>query len=193
MNRIWAWHFGEGLQRVTSDFGLLGGKPSNQKLLDYLAAQFVAHDYSMKWLHKLIVTSDTYQLSSKADPKYLAANNKVDARNTYLWRFRLQRLEAEPIWDTIHYTAGDLDLTCGRASPFGCPKPDKKQEIFLHGADKTDAPSQSARYLHCSRLRSQHRRHEQFPDRLRRRRWPHSLPDSHPNCHRAASLVHHEQ
>ncbi len=68
MNRIWGWHFGEGLQRVTSDFGVLGGKPSNQKLLDYLASEFVAHNYSMKWLHRLIVTSDTYQLSSKPEP-----------------------------------------------------------------------------------------------------------------------------
>ena len=69
VNRVWGWHFGEGLQRVTSDFGLLGGKPSNPKLLDYLASEFVAHNYSMKWLHRLIVTSDTYQLSSKAEPR----------------------------------------------------------------------------------------------------------------------------
>ncbi len=139
VNRIWAWHFGEGLQRVTNDFGFLGGKPSDQKLLDYLAAEFVKHNYDMKWLHRLIVTSDTYQLSSKADPKYLAANNKADARNTYLWRFRLQRLEAEPIWDAIHYSAGDLDLTLGGQS-FWLTKPDKKQAIFLHGADRTNAP-----------------------------------------------------
>src|SRR5262249_3028624 len=60
VNRIWAWHFGEGLQKVTSDFGMLGGKPSNQKLLDYLASEFVAHNFDMKWLHRLILTSDTY-------------------------------------------------------------------------------------------------------------------------------------
>jgi hypothetical protein len=137
VNRIWAWHFGEGLQRVTSDFGLLGGKPSNQKLLDYLAAQFVAHNYSMKWLHRLIVTSDTYQLSSRPDAQYLDMNTKADARNTYLWRFRLQRLEAEPVWDAIHYSAGDLDLTVGGKS-FWLSKPDKKQAIFLHGADQSD-------------------------------------------------------
>ncbi len=53
---------------VPSDFGLLGGKPTNQPLLDYLASEFVAHDYDMKWLHRLIVTSNTYQLSSKPDP-----------------------------------------------------------------------------------------------------------------------------
>jgi len=137
VNRIWGWHFGEGLQRVTSDFGLLGGKPSNQKLLDYLASEFVAHHYSMKWLHRLIVTSDTYQLSSKADPKHLEANTAADARNSYLWRFRLQRLEAEPVWDSIHYAAGDLDLSVGGKS-FSLSTPDKKQTIFLRGAGQTD-------------------------------------------------------
>ncbi len=137
VNRIWGWHFGEGLQRATSDFGLLGGKPSNQKLLDYLASEFVAHDYSMKWLHRLIVTSDTYQISTKADPRYLAANTKADARNSYLWRFRLQRLEAEPIWDSIHYASGDLDLSVGGKS-FQLSTPDKKQSIFLRGAGNTD-------------------------------------------------------
>ena len=80
VNRIWGWHFGEGLQRATSDFGLLGGKPSNQKLLDYLASEFVAHDYSMKWLHRLIVTSDTYQLSSKADPAVSGSEHQSRTR-----------------------------------------------------------------------------------------------------------------
>jgi hypothetical protein len=137
VNRIWGWHFGEGLQRVTSDFGMLGGKPGNQKLLDYLASEFVAHDYSMKWLHRLILTSDTYQLSSKADPKYLTSNTKADARNTHLWRFRLQRLEAEPIWDSIHYASGDLDLSVGGKS-FQLSTPDRKQAIFQRGAGNTD-------------------------------------------------------
>ena len=116
VNRIWGWHFGEGLQRTTSDFGLLGGTPSNSKLLDYLASEFVTHGYDMKWLHRLIVTSDAYQLSSKADETALARNREIDARNSYLWHFRLQRMEAEPIWDAIHYAAGDLDLTVGGKS-----------------------------------------------------------------------------
>ena len=116
VNRIWAWHFGEGLQRTTSDFGVLGGKPSNQPLLDYLASQFIEHHYSMKWLHKLIVMSDTYQLSSKAEPDLVTKNSKADARNTYLWHFRLQRLEAEPVWDTILSVSNDLDLSLGGKS-----------------------------------------------------------------------------
>jgi hypothetical protein len=136
VNRIWAWHFGEGLQRVTSDFGLLGGKPSNPKLLDYLASEFVAHHYDMKWLHRLIVTSDTYQLSSKAEQ--LTKNLDIDARDTYLWHFRLQRLEAEPIWDAIHYASDDLNLAVGGKS-FTLTVPDKKQKIFLPKEDVTDS------------------------------------------------------
>jgi hypothetical protein len=138
VNRVWAWHFGEGLQRVTSDFGMLGGKPSNQALLDYLAAEFVSHDYSMKWLHKLIVTSDTYQLSSKPDPQLVTKNRDADARDTYLWHFRLQRLEAEPIWDAIHYASGDLDLEVGGKS-FQLVTADKKQSIFLPKDNVTDS------------------------------------------------------
>jgi hypothetical protein len=137
VNRVWGWHFGEGLQRVTSDFGLLGGKPSNQKLLDYLASEFVAHNYSMKWLHRLIVTSDTYQLSSKAEPAQVSQNLAIDSRNTYLWHFRLQRLAAEPIWDSIHYAAGDLDLSVGGKS-FQLSAPDQKQKIFLPKESVTD-------------------------------------------------------
>jgi hypothetical protein len=136
VNRIWGWHFGEGLQRVTSDFGLLGGKPSNPKLLDYLAAEFVAHHYDMKWLHRLIVTSDTYQLSSKAEQ--LTKNRDVDPRDTYLWHFRLQRLEAEPIWDAIHYASGDLNLAVGGKS-FELTKPDQKQKIFLPKEEVADS------------------------------------------------------
>jgi hypothetical protein len=137
VNRVWGWHFGEGLQKVTSDFGLLGGKPSNPKLLDYLASEFVAHNYSMKWLHKLIVTSDTYQLSSKPERTLVTRNEKADARNTYLWHFRLQRLAAEPIWDSIHYASDDLDMTVGGKS-FQLKVPDQKQTIFLPKDSVTD-------------------------------------------------------
>ena len=149
VNRIWGWHFGEGLQKVTSDFGLLGGKPSNQKLLDYLAAEFVAHHYDMKWLHRLMVTSDTYQLSSKQEPALVTKNRNIDARDTYLWHFRLQRLEAEPIWDTIHYAAEDLDLAVGGKS-FQLTAADKKQKIFLPKDDKAE-PEANRRGVYLTR------------------------------------------
>jgi hypothetical protein len=116
VNRIWQWHFGEGIQRVPSDFGFLGGRPSNQPLLDYLASEFAEHNYSMKWLHRLIVTSDTYKMASTGNAQQLAADAHVDPNDTYLWHFRLQRLEAEPVWDSVLYDAGDLDLSVGGKS-----------------------------------------------------------------------------
>jgi hypothetical protein len=130
VNRIWQWHFGEGLQRTPSDFGLLGGKPSNQALLDYLASEFAAHNYSMKWLHRLIVTSNTYRLDSKALPAQAAQNAKADPNDLYLWHYRLRRLEAEPIWDAILSESGNLDTSIGGKS-FLLTIPDKKQSIFL--------------------------------------------------------------
>jgi hypothetical protein len=138
VNRVWGWHFGEGLQRVTSDFGLLGGRPSNPKLLDYLASEFTAHNYSMKWLHRLLVTSDTYQLSSRTEPAQVSKNAQADARNSYLWHFRLQRMAAEPVWDSIHFAADDLDLAVGGKS-FQLSSPDQKQKIFLPKDDVTDS------------------------------------------------------
>ena len=83
VNRLWQWHFGEGLQKTSSDFGKLGGMPSNPRLLDWLASEFVARNFSMKEMHRLIVTSDTYKLASEADPAVQSANIKVDPEDTY--------------------------------------------------------------------------------------------------------------
>ena len=116
VNRIWQWHFGEGLHKLPSDFGLLGGEPTNPKLLDWLAAEFVARGFRMKELHRLIVTSDTYKLASEVDPRESSSELAADPEDSRLWRFRLRRLEAEPIWDAIFATAGDLDLSLGGPS-----------------------------------------------------------------------------
>jgi hypothetical protein len=116
VNRIWLWHFGEGLQKTPSDFGKLGGVPSNPKLLDWLASEFVRQNFNMKAIHRLIVTSDTYKLASDVDPKLAAANLKADPTIACLWHFRLQRLDAEPIWDSIFTAAGSLDLGLGGPS-----------------------------------------------------------------------------
>jgi hypothetical protein len=115
VNRLWQWHFGEGLQKTPNDFGQLVGTPSNPRLLDWLASEFVKRQFSMKAMHRLIVTSDTYKLASDADPA-LAAANKLDPDDTFLWRFRLRRLEAEPIWDSIFTAAGTLDVAVGGPS-----------------------------------------------------------------------------
>jgi hypothetical protein len=116
VNRLWQWHFGEGLQKNSSDFGMLGGAPTNPQLLDWLASEFVARNFSMKEMHRLIVTSETYKLASEADRTLMSSNLKADPQDTYLWHYRVQRLEAEPVWDSILTAAGNLDLTVGGPS-----------------------------------------------------------------------------
>jgi hypothetical protein len=116
VNRLWQWHFGEGLERTPSDFGTLGGLPTNPPLLEWLAAEFVKRGFSMKEMHRLIVTSETYKMASEADSASVAANQKLDSNNSYLWHFRLARLEAEPIWDSILAAAGNLDTSIGGPS-----------------------------------------------------------------------------
>ena len=116
VNRIWLWHFGGGLHASASDFGALGGKPIHPQLIDWLASEFIARKYSMKWLHRLIVTSDTYQRASSGSPELESANRRIDPDNQMFWKFPLRRLEAEPIRDALLQVAGRLDSTLGGKS-----------------------------------------------------------------------------
>jgi len=116
VNRLWQWHFGEGLHKSPSDFGLLAGEATNPRLLDWLAAEFAARGFRMKEIHRLIVTSDTYRLASEVDPARSSAEVAADPGDDRLWHFRLRRLEAEPIWDAVFAAAGDLDLSVGGPS-----------------------------------------------------------------------------
>ena len=116
VNRLWQWHFGEGLQKTPSDFGILGGRPASQPLLDWLALEFIEHGYSQKAMHKLMMTSNVYRLATFGDKELMKKNLEADPSDRYLWSFRLQRLEAEPIWDAILTAAGNLDTTLGGPS-----------------------------------------------------------------------------
>ena len=109
VNRLWRGHFGQGIVPTPDNFGRLGQKPSNQPLLDWLALEFVRGDWSIKRMHRLMMLSSTYRMSSAFDSK--AA--EVDPDNRLLWRSNRRRLEAEPLRDAIMYMAGDLDLTMG--------------------------------------------------------------------------------
>ena len=109
VNRLWQHHFGRGLVDTPSDFGSNGALPTHPELLDWLAGEFIARGRSLKALHRLIVTSATYRQSSAARPEALAAD--ADAR--LLWRYPPQRLEAEPLRDTILAVTGKLDLRMG--------------------------------------------------------------------------------
>jgi Protein of unknown function (DUF1553)/Protein of unknown function (DUF1549) len=116
VNRLWQWHFGEGLHKSPSDFGVLGGLPVSQPLLDWLASEFIDRGYSQKAMHKLIMTSNVYRLASSGDRELMKKNLAADPLKSFLWSFRLQRLEAEPIWDSILTAAGNLDTSLGGPS-----------------------------------------------------------------------------
>lgn len=116
VNRIWQWHFGTGLHRTPSDFGNLTEAPTHRPLLDWLAWKFVESGFSMKPMHRMIVTSEAYQMASEVDSSLAASNMSIDPENKYLWHFPLRRLEAEPIWDSILACAGELDLSLGGRS-----------------------------------------------------------------------------
>jgi len=112
VNRVWQWHFGEGLVASENDFGVVGQRPSHPELLDYLATEFIRSGWSLKQLHRLIVSSKTYQASSE----WNAQAAKVDPENTLLWRWKQRRLEAEAIRDTALAVSGELNLEVGGPS-----------------------------------------------------------------------------
>lgn len=105
-NRIWQFHFGRGLVRTTSDFGFQGTPPTHPQLLDWLAAEFVSQGWSIKQMHRLVMNSATYQMSSQFDESAYAQ----DPDNDLFWRFNLRRLTAEEIRDSILAVSGQLNL-----------------------------------------------------------------------------------
>jgi len=124
VNRVWQYHFGKGIVATPSDFGLKGERPTHPELLDWLASEFVAHGWSLKHLHRLIMASATYQQSSA----FREDAAKVDEANKLLWRFSRQRLEGEVIRDSALAVAGTLNTKMGGPSvfpelPSGMPTP----------------------------------------------------------------------
>ena len=112
VNRVWYHHFGRGLVNTPSDFGLNGDQPSHPELLDWLAVSFMENGWSLKWLHRLILSSQAYQQSSQHDEKAF----EVDADNRLLWHMPLRRMDAETVRDTMLAVTGNLDPQYGGAS-----------------------------------------------------------------------------
>jgi hypothetical protein len=109
VNRLWHYHFGQGLMLSPSNFGFLGGKPSHPALLDWLAMEIARREWSLKAMHRMMLTSATWRQSSDTRDDGLAA----DAQCRLLWRYPPQRLEAEPIRDSILAISGTLDFRMG--------------------------------------------------------------------------------
>ena len=106
VNRLWLHHFGQGLVATPDNFGNKGARPSHPELLDWLATEFTARGWSIKQMHRLIMTSAAYRQSCAANDVGL----RIDPENKLLWRQRLRRLEAEALRDSILAVAGNINL-----------------------------------------------------------------------------------
>ena len=120
VNRVWHLHFGQGLVATPNDFGVSGARPSHPALLDWLAVKFIESGWSVKALHRLIVTSGTYRQTSDMDAKAAA----IDADDQLLWRFPPRRLEGEVVRDAMLAVSGQINLETGGPSfrPFDALK-----------------------------------------------------------------------
>jgi hypothetical protein len=151
VNRIWQHHFGRGICPTPSDFGYLGMEPTHPELLDWLATEFVRKKWSIKEMHRLIMNSEAYQMSSKGSALAL----EKDPQNDLLWRYDMRRLTAEEMRDTILYLSGQLNLAVGGESVY-VPLP---EEVLATSSTKggkwgTSSPEDAARrsiYVHVKR------------------------------------------
>jgi Protein of unknown function (DUF1553)/Protein of unknown function (DUF1549)/Planctomycete cytochrome C len=112
VNRVWHYHFGRGIVPTLSNFGKLGSPPTHPELLDTLAVQFMESGWSIKWLHRELMRSATYQLSSDQ----YAGNMTIDPGNEYLWRMTPRRLDIEAWRDALLSVSGKLDSQVGGPS-----------------------------------------------------------------------------
>jgi hypothetical protein len=138
VNRVWHYHFGQGMADSPNDLGRMGSLPTHPELLDWLAADFRDSGGSLKRLHRQIVTSAAYRRASTHDD----ANAKIDADNRYLWRMNRGRLDAEMLRDTLLAVSGKLDLKMGGPSVMQFDFKDPNKEVSpLISYDKFDPDS----------------------------------------------------
>jgi hypothetical protein len=131
VNRVWMHHFGKGIVASPGDFGQLGGEPTHPELLDWLAAEFMRNGWSLKHLHRLIMTLRTYRQTSTRD----STRDRIDPDNTLLSRMNVRRLEAETLRDSLLAISGQLNPKIG-----GAPVPvmfNMEGQVVI-GIDTTD-------------------------------------------------------
>jgi hypothetical protein len=110
VNRVWHHHFGRGIVATLDNFGKMGEQPTHPELLDYLAVEFMKRGWSMKQLHRFMMTSEAYKMASVFDH---GGDVKADPENQLLWRYRPQRLDAETIRDSMLAVAGNINPAMG--------------------------------------------------------------------------------
>jgi hypothetical protein len=137
VNRVWQHHFGVGLVATPDDFGRTGTGTRHQPLLDYLAAEFMAGGWHLKRMHRMIMMSRAYRMSSSAEP--LAARS-IDEANTRFWRQNLRRAEAEVVRDTMLAVSGMLNARLGGPSVFSTLPPEIHGTQDAAGKGWSDSP-----------------------------------------------------
>jgi hypothetical protein len=150
VNRIWQHHFGAGIVDTPSDFGTQGSRPTHPELLDWLASRFVERGWSMKQVHRLILTSNTYRQSGTPTKRGLT----LDADARLLWRYPPRRLEAEPIRDSILFVSGVLDLKPG--GPGFSPFQPTQHHVRVYVPKEQDGPEDWRRTIYMTKVRMEH-------------------------------------
>jgi hypothetical protein len=112
INHMWLRHFGQALVPTVFNFGISGKSPSHPELLDWLAMELMDRNWSMKSIHRLIVTGNTYRMQSSTKAA-ISPNAKIDPDNRYLWRMNEQRMQSEVVRDSLLSIAGQLDTAMG--------------------------------------------------------------------------------
>ncbi|MBI1876395.1 MAG: DUF1553 domain-containing protein [Acidobacteria bacterium] len=151
VNRVWHHHFGRGIVASLDNFGKMGDPPTHPMLLDWLAVEFMNRGWSIKQLHRLMMTSEAYRMASDHEN---AVDREKDPQNQYLWRFRAQRLDAEIVRDSILAAGGSINLKIGGVPVFP-PLPRELLTSVSHGIWKheEDGPDVWRRSVYVYRRR----------------------------------------
>jgi hypothetical protein len=177
VNRIWQHHFGRGIVGTPGDFGLMGERPSNPELLNWLATTFVEEGWSRKKLHRLILLSSTYRQTSMPDEQTVAKATAVDPDNKLLWRYNRRRLEGEAVRDSALAVAGLLNLKQGGPGVFP-PRPMDKSSYQSWKADEDPLEADRRSIYVFVRRNARYPLFEAF-----------DMPDTHESCSRRQQSV----
>lgn len=136
VNRVWQHHFGQGIVSTPSDFGIQGARPSHPELLDHLASWFMQHGWSIKKLHRYIMSSATYQQQSISH----VTGEKIDPANKLLWRMNRRRQDFETMRDTLLQVSHQLDLKIGGKSVNGITADSNKRRTLYTSINRQNVP-----------------------------------------------------
>jgi hypothetical protein len=152
VNRIWARHFGRGIVGSVDNFGRMGDQPTNQELLDWMAVEFMNRGWSEKEMHRLIMTSDAYQMASSYQSE---ENVSKDPEDYALWRYRMTRLDSDAVRDSIMAVSGAINLAMG-GPPVYPPMPKELLDATIHNVwvKQPDGPETWRRSVYVYRKRN---------------------------------------